>query len=243
MEKKSEVFNFFQEYKALVENNFEKKIAKLRTDNGGEYTSEEFTKFCKVNGIKIEQTAPYNPQQNGVSERYNRTLMERARAMIKDLDLPKYLWGEAIRTAAFIINRSPTRAVQEKGTSTPAELWYSQKPNITKLKVFGCTAYAYIPENNRTKLDDKCKKLVMIGYTTNAYRLYDPQNKKVIVSRNVTFDESTTYWTTGKQIEYTDIKCAETEEETIEKQENNEANQEQNMEYGIWTTKLTVHLH
>ena len=98
LKSKDEVFNKFVEFKASVENLSGKKIKVLRTDNRGEYTSNEFKDFCKVEGIKRELTTPYTPQQNGVAERKNRSIVEAAKAMIHDQNLPMQLWVEASRT-------------------------------------------------------------------------------------------------------------------------------------------------
>ena len=87
LKKKSEVFDRFKEFKALVENQTEKKIKVLRTDNGGEFCSKEFEEFCKKCGIAWQKTTPYTPEQNGVAERMNKTLMERARSMLSGVGL------------------------------------------------------------------------------------------------------------------------------------------------------------
>jgi transposase InsO family protein len=97
LKSKYEVLEKFKEFKALVENLPERKIKTLRLDNGGEYTSNEFGIFCRDVGIKRELTTPYNPQQNGVVERKNRTIMEAVKMMIHDQDLPMHLWDEATR--------------------------------------------------------------------------------------------------------------------------------------------------
>ena len=102
LKKKDEVFERFKEFKALIENLSEKKIKILRSDNGGEFTSYEFNYFCKEAGIKRELTFPYNPQQNGVAERKNRSIMEAVKYMIHDQDLPMYLWEEASRTTIYV---------------------------------------------------------------------------------------------------------------------------------------------
>jgi hypothetical protein len=94
---KHEVFEKFKEFKSLVENLSEKKIKILGSDNGGEYTSKEFKYFCRDVGIKRDLTTPYNPQQNGVAERKNRTIMEVVKVMIHDQDLPMHLWDEPSR--------------------------------------------------------------------------------------------------------------------------------------------------
>jgi len=102
----------------------EKKIKCLRTDNGGEYTSDEFDNFCQHEGIKRQFTTAYTQQQNGVAERMNRTLLERTRAMLKAAGLGKSFWAEAVNTACYVINRSPSTAIELK---TPMEMW-TEKP-------------------------------------------------------------------------------------------------------------------
>ena len=101
-EKKDEVFSKFKEFKALIENYTEKKIKIFQSDNGGEFTSNEFKELCKDSGIKRELTTPLNPQQNGVVERKNRTIMEAVREMLHDQDLPMHLWAEATRTSVYV---------------------------------------------------------------------------------------------------------------------------------------------
>ena len=85
-----------------MENLFDKKIKILRSDNGGEFTSNEFNDYCKEFGIKRELTIPYNPQQNGVAERNNRSIMEAVKPMIHDHDIPMYLWIEVVRTIVYV---------------------------------------------------------------------------------------------------------------------------------------------
>jgi transposase InsO family protein len=99
---KDEVFNKFKEFKALIENLSEKNIKILRSDNEGEYTSKEFVNFCKYVGIKRELTNPYNPQQNSVAERKNRTILEAVKTMIHDQDLPMCLWVEAAIAIVYV---------------------------------------------------------------------------------------------------------------------------------------------
>lgn len=96
---KSEALEKFQEYVKMIEAKFNMQIEKLRCDNGGEYSSKKFRNFCKNKGIKIQYTVAYNPQQNGVAERLNRTIMEKARCLMYDSSLEKELWGEAIRAS------------------------------------------------------------------------------------------------------------------------------------------------
>ena len=119
LKKKSEVFNVFKEFKALVENQTEKKIKMLRIDNGGEFCNKEFEEFCKKCGIARQKTTPYTPQQNGVTERMNKTLMERARSMLSGARLGQEFWAEVVDTTCYLVNRSPSSALEDK---TPQEV-------------------------------------------------------------------------------------------------------------------------
>ena len=158
--KKSEAFDRFKEFKALVENQTKKKIKVLRTDNGGEFCSKEFEEFCKKCGIARQKTTPYTPQQNGVAERMNKTLMERARSMLSGVGLGQEFWAEAVETACYLVNRSPSSVLEDK---TPQEVWIGKKPSLSNLTVFGCDAYVHVPNQKRTKLDSKSKKCIFIG--------------------------------------------------------------------------------
>lgn len=207
----------------MVEAKFNTKIEKLRCDNAGEYSSEAFTDLCKEKGIKIQYTVAYNPEQNGIAERFNRTIMEKSRCLIYDPNLNKELWGEAVRASVYLINRMETRTLENK--KTPAEVWYGQKPDLTKIKLFGCTAYNLIPkEIRKTKLDPHCKKLRMIGYADNGYRLWDEEEKKVIHARNVIFEE--VKQETQKVIIQNDDESNHHSKENGNNEENSEENKE-----------------
>ena len=185
---KSEVLQRFQEWKALVEKSSGRQVKILRSDNGGEYTSREFTSYLTKEGIKHELTTPHTPQQNGIAERLNRTLIEGVRTMLADSKLPHQFWAEALSTIVYLRNRSPTKVVEG---ITPFEAWSGSKPNVHFLRVFGCSAYAHVPKVERRKLDSKSRKCVLLGYGTNqkGYRLYDLERMKVIHSRDVVFNE------------------------------------------------------
>ena len=135
-------------------------------------------------GIRAEYNIPYNLELNGVAERMNRTLVEKARTMMHESQLPKSLWSEAIMAATYLVNRSPTAALVKK---TPFEMWHKRQPDISNLRVFGCRAFVHIPKEKRKKFDQASTEAVMVGYDINGYRLYDRQ--KIIVQRNVVFDE------------------------------------------------------
>eukprot|EP00253_Pinus_taeda_P033931 PITA_33931 len=156
LKRKSDVFTVFKQFRALVENITGRTIKCLRTDNGGEFTSKEFENYCKDAGIERHKTIVYTPQQNGVAERMNRTLLERARSMLSNAGLQKELWIEAVATACYVINRSPSTAI---GCKIPQEVWKGHPCDYSKLRVFGCDAYALVPKHQRTKLDPKSKKL------------------------------------------------------------------------------------
>ena len=115
---KSEVAAVFWKFKTLIENQSGYKIKALRSDNGTEYTSSQFNMFCEDAGIKHQLTAIYTPQQNGVSERKNRTIMDMARCLLFEKKTPKKFWAEAVNTAVFLLNRLPTKSIKNK---TPFE--------------------------------------------------------------------------------------------------------------------------
>src|SRR3954470_6940179 len=102
---KNEVFTEFQKFKVKAEKQSGQKIKILRTDGGGGDNSTEFQKFCDDNGIEHEVTAPYTPQHNGLAERRNRTLLDITRSMLQEKKLPCNLWGEAVSTSAYVLNR------------------------------------------------------------------------------------------------------------------------------------------
>ncbi|GJY45093.1 zinc finger, CCHC-type containing protein [Tanacetum coccineum] len=165
------------------------KLRMLRTDRGGEFTSNEFTKYCKENGIARQLTAPYSPQQNGVVERRNRTVLSTTRSMMKAMKLPLNFWAEAVRHAIYILNRVPTRALVDE---TPYEALYNRKPNLENLRIFGCTAYAKITIPHLQKLEDRSIPMIYLGIEegSKAYRLYDPKGNRKHVSRDVKFMET-----------------------------------------------------
>jgi len=132
---KSEVFFYFKQFVAMAENASTCKVGTLRSDRGGEYMSKEFNAFLAERGIKHQCTVPYTPQQNGVAERKNRSLMEMAHCMVKSQVLPHAFWLEAVMCATYVLNRCPTKALQN---ITPYEFWHGRKPSVAHLCVFGC---------------------------------------------------------------------------------------------------------
>ncbi|KAI0515512.1 hypothetical protein KFK09_008177 [Dendrobium nobile] len=188
LKSKSEAHSVFSKFKIMVENESEMKIKALRTDRGGEFQSFEFKKLCKENGIKRFLTAPYTPQQNGVVERRNQTVMSMARCLLKSKSVPCIFWGEAKKTSVHILNRALTHNVQGM---TPYEAWMKCKPNVQYFRTFGCIAYVKATVPHMKKLEDRSHPMVLFGYEpgTKAYRVYDPNEKKIHISRDIIFDE------------------------------------------------------
>lgn len=210
LKRKDQVFERFLEWKALVEKSTGRKLKALRTDNGGEYTSAEFEAYLRK-GVRHELTVPKAPEQNGVAERMNRTLVETMRSMLADSKMPHRFWAEALSTAVYLRNRSPTKSVNGM---TPFEAWTGEKPNVAHLRTFGCTVYVHIPKDERKKLDMKTKKCVLLGYgtETKGYRVYDPVRARVLHSRDVIFNEKERGLDEGpktmqEEKHYVDIEC------------------------------------
>ncbi|RLN27572.1 hypothetical protein C2845_PM05G34840 [Panicum miliaceum] len=165
-----------------------RKLGTLRTDRGGEFTARAFGEYCAGQGIQRHLTAPYTPQQNGVVERRNQTVLGMARCMLKAMNVPGRFWGEAVTMAVFVLNRAPTKALQNM---TPYEAWYGHKPDVHFFRIFGCVAHVKVAGVHLRKLDDRSTPMVLIGYEpgTKAYRLYNPATDRVHVSRDVVFEE------------------------------------------------------
>ena len=200
---KSETLAMFKKFKSLVEKEYANVICCLRTDRGGEFTSSDFNEYCSSNGIVRQLKAAYTPQQNGVAERKNRMIMNMVRCMLTEKLVPKIFWPEAVNWAIHLLNRCPTFAVKDK---TPEEAWSGFKPSVEYFKVFSCIGHVHIPDKHRQKLDDKSHRCVFLGLSqeSKAYRMYDPVSTRIIMSRDVVFEEDKQWnWgteETGNQI-------------------------------------------
>ena len=194
LKRKSEVLDKFRDFVMSMEKNNQKLknlniVNSLRSDNGGEYQSNAFKKYCSDKGIHQQFTNPHCPQQNGVSERFNRTIVESARSMIFHAKLPLKFWAEAVNTVVYLRNRSPSSYLNGR---TPFEFWYNRKPDVSNLRVFGCVCYVHIPDSQRRKLDPKSYKAVFVGYPndTKGYKVYNIASEKFFRARNVLFSEN-----------------------------------------------------
>ncbi|GJZ28589.1 retrovirus-related pol polyprotein from transposon TNT 1-94 [Tanacetum coccineum] len=202
---KSQALETFKKFKVLVEKEAEVEIKCLRTDRGGEFNSGEFKLFCESHGIRRQLTAAYTPHQNGVAERKNRTILNMVRSMLNARNVPKKFWPEALNWCIHILNRSPTAALED---CTPEEKWSNRKPSVGYFRVFGCVVHVHIPKEKRKKLDDRSLKCVMFGVSeeSKAYRLYDPVNNKIVISKDVVFEEGKAWpWNQGSVTEKSDL--------------------------------------
>ncbi|KAL0270911.1 UNVERIFIED_CONTAM: hypothetical protein PYX00_008181 [Menopon gallinae] len=191
LKNKSEVLEKFKIFKARAENITGRKIKYIRTDNAREYLSKEFNNLLERNGISRQLSAEYTPQQNGIAERTNRTLVEMARCLMLQGNLPQSLWAEAINTANFLRNRCPTKALNDK---TPFEAWSGQKPYVGFFRIIGSKAVVLDKGQKRGKFEAKGETHVLVGYSeeSKAYRLWKKGSKTVIRSRDVRFFEDIT---------------------------------------------------
>ncbi|CAH9098391.1 unnamed protein product [Cuscuta epithymum] len=190
---KDRVYEAFVNFHNYVINQFNAKIKVFRSDNGGEYTSQRFKDHLNKHGILHQTSCPHTSQQNGVAERKNRHLMEVARTMMFQSNVPKRFWGDAVLASCYLINRIPTRILQD---SSPFEVLNRTKPSIDHLRVFGCVCFVYIPGEQRNKLEAKSIRCIFLGYSTTqkGYKCYNPSTSKTFVSRDVKFIEDQGYY-------------------------------------------------
>ncbi|CAA0825713.1 cysteine-rich RLK (RECEPTOR-like protein kinase) 8 [Striga hermonthica] len=184
-----------------------KQILELvHTDVCGPMRTPTFEKnrFCEDEGVNHQLTGGYAPEQNGVSERKNRTVQEMARTMLAEKNMPKEFWAEAVYTAVYLLNRCPTKAAHNK---TPIEAWSGRKPSAQHLRVFGSICYVHIPKEKRHKLEEKSEKGIFLGYASQSkgYIIYRFKNGKLIISRDVEFDENAAWNWEKEKVEYQNI--------------------------------------
>ena len=183
--------NQFIRYKVWAERHTGFAVKTLRTDGGGEYINDQFSTYLYTMGIERQVTVARTPQQNGVAERANRTIMEAARSMLHAAGLPLQFWEYAVMTAVYLRNRSPTKALTD---ATPYEAWRGDKPDLSHLRVFGCRAYMHLDKTKRNKIQPRSIPVIFVGYAAEAkgWLVYDPvsSNRKTHISRDVTFHES-----------------------------------------------------
>ena len=184
---KDEVVKAIIDLDAAIETKFQKRIHTLRTDNGGEFINSQLQCHCQDRGITLKTSVAYNPELNGRAEWRNRTHIEGTRTMLKDSVLGKDLWGEAISTHVYIRNRCPS-SILPNGI-TPYERTFGHPPSIQHLRVFGSKCFIKLPDETRSKLDDKAKECQLIGFEGDSIYVVVDANQKRLRSRNVIFME------------------------------------------------------
>jgi IS30 family transposase len=154
-------FSHFQTFSNLVETQFNKKIKILRTDNGTEFINQNFSNYLKQKGILHQTFCVYTPQQNRISERKNRHLLEVTRTLLFQNNVPKIFWSEVVLTATYLINRIPSAILNFK---SPLDILYGRKMNLEHLRIFGCISFVH--KNRIDKLDFTSIKTIFLGYST-----------------------------------------------------------------------------
>ena len=164
------------------------KVKSVRTDNGTEFVNKPVMDYFREKEIFMENSTAYCPQQNGFAERENRTVVEAAKGLLFNKNLPKKLWAEGVNTACYLLNRVSSKAL---GFVTPFERWTGKKPCVKHIRIFGTETYALIPSVHRKKLDEKSKKMILVGFddSKKGYRLWNQETDKVSVHHDVIFNE------------------------------------------------------
>uniref|UniRef100_A0A2N9H8F5 Integrase catalytic domain-containing protein n=1 Tax=Fagus sylvatica TaxID=28930 RepID=A0A2N9H8F5_FAGSY len=189
LKRKSDVLNTFKHFQASVENLLSQKIKVLRTDCGGEYTSNEFNAHCASHGITHHFSCPHTPQQNGLVERKHRHVIESALTLLSNAGLSITHWSYAVSTTVHLINRLP---IPKLSHQTPWEMLFHKPSDITHLKTFGCLCFPYLRPYNTHKLQPRSTPCIFLGYPTysKCYICLDPKTHRVYISRHVLFNES-----------------------------------------------------
>ncbi|GJT34217.1 putative ribonuclease H-like domain-containing protein [Tanacetum coccineum] len=185
---KDETSGILQTFIRQIENQLSHRVKIVRSYNGTEFKNRDMLEFCGNKGIKQEYSNARTPQQNGVAERMNRTLIEAARTMLADSLLPTTFWAEAVSTACYIFNRVRVTKPQNK---TPYELLFGHKPIISYIRPFGCHVTILDTLSVLGKFDGKSDEGFLVGYSLNskAYRVYNLVTKRVEVNLHVNFLE------------------------------------------------------
>jgi hypothetical protein len=184
---KDQFAKVFNMYLSWAETQTTLKLKALHSDCGGKYMAKAVQDTLKQRGIEHHLTMPGSPQSNGKAEWFNRTITDKAMAMLHTAGLSFGFWEYTMNAAVHIYNHSPTRTLK---WHTPFEIWYSGKvPDVSHLRVFGCKGYMHVPADKRRKLDAKAIEVTLVGFEPGAkgYQLWDKQTHSVRLSRDVTF--------------------------------------------------------
>jgi hypothetical protein len=189
-----------------AQNEFGLSIKKIRNDNGTKFKNSQIEGFIEEEGIKHEFSSPCTPQQNGVVERKNRTLLDMTRTMLDEYKTPDRFWAEAINTACYSINRLYLHRILKK---TSYELLTGKKPNVSYFRIFGSKCFILVKRGRKSKFAPKAVEGFLLGYDSNTreYRVFNKSTGIVEVSCDIVFDE-----TNGSQVEQFDLDELDDEE-------------------------------
>ena len=182
---KSKTAFYIKKFVRMVKNQFSRKF---QTDQGGEFDNNKLDELYTEEGIVWESTVPYIHEQNGTAEQANWTIQEKARTALIDAGLPNTLWAEALNTAVYLANRSPSGSM----AITPYKALYGTPPDLSNLRIFGCTAYVFDKFHaKKGKIGARAWKGVMIGYGEghNQYCIYNPKKQAIFECQDVKFHE------------------------------------------------------
>jgi hypothetical protein len=206
LQEKSQTQETLKGFLRRAQNEFGLRIKKIRSDNGTEFKNSQIEGFLEEEGIKHEFSSPYTPQQNGVVERKNRTLLDMARTMLDEYKTPDRFWAKAINTACYSINRLYLHRILKK---TSYEHLTGKNPNVSYFRVFGSKCFILIKRGRKSKFAPKVVQGFLLGHDSNtwAYRVFNKSTGLVEVSCDIVFDE-----TNGSQVEQVDLDELDDEE-------------------------------
>jgi hypothetical protein len=206
LQEKSQTQETLKGFLRRAQNEFRLRIKKIRSDNGTKFKNSQIEGFLEKEGIKHEFSSLYTPQQNGVVERKNRTLLDMARTMLDEYKTPDRFWAEAINTACYSINRLYLHRILKK---TSYELLTGKKPNVSYFRVFGSKCFILVKRGRKSKFAPKAVEGFLLGYDSNTreYRVFNKSTRLVDVSCDIVFDE-----TNGSQVEQVDLDELDDEE-------------------------------
>jgi transposase InsO family protein len=206
LQEKSQTQDTLKGFLRRAQNEFGLRIKKIRRDNGTEFKNSQVEGFLEDEGIKHEFSSPYTPQQNGVVERKNRTLLDMVRTILDEYKTLDRFWAEAINTACYSMNRLYLHRILKK---TSYELLTGKKPNVLYFRVFGSKCFILIKRGRKSKFAPKAVEGFLLGYDSNtrAYRVFNKSTRLVEVSCDIVFDE-----TNGSQVEQVDLDELDDEE-------------------------------
>ena len=209
MKTKDEVNLLFQKFYKMIETQYNAKVRVLHSNNGGEYQSSDLQKYLEGHGIIHQTTCSNTPQQNGVAERKNRHLLKVVRASLIDAKINISYWGEAITSAAYLINRVPSSSIDFQ---TPLQALINSVvaptvPNVPP-HVFGCMTFMHLHKHQRTKLTSRALQCVFVGYALHkkGYQCYHPPTRRMFITMDVVFHKDSMYFLSECELQGSTIR-------------------------------------